>query len=84
MLTTVASTREPSQITVPIPRFDDLIDMVGRCRGQIFTTLDLMKDYQQIKMSLESKDKTAFTCHVRVCVSVRLELSYKKSFSYVE
>ena len=48
----------------PIPRIDDLIDMVGRCRGQIFTTLDLMKGYHQINMSPESKDKTAFTCHL--------------------
>ena len=48
----------------PIPRTDDLIDMIGRCRGQIFTTLDLMKGYHQIKMSPESKDKTAFTCHL--------------------
>ena len=48
----------------PIPRIDDLIDMVGQCRGQIFTTLDLMKGYHHIKMSPESKDKTAFTCHL--------------------
>ena len=47
----------------PIPRIDDLIDMVDRCRGQIYTTLDLMKGYHQIKMSPESTDKTAFTCH---------------------
>ena len=47
-----------------IPRIDDLIDIVGHCRGQIFTTLDLIKGYHQIKMSPESKDKTAFTCHL--------------------
>ena len=34
----------------PIPRIDDLIDMVGHCKGQIFTALDLMKEYHQIKM----------------------------------
>ena len=38
--------------------------MIGRCRGKVFTTLDLMKGYHQIKMSSESKDKTAFTCHL--------------------
>ena len=63
-MTTVASTREPSQITTHPYRIDNLIYMVGQCRGQIFTTLDLMKGYQQIKMSLESKDKTVFTCHL--------------------
>ena len=47
----------------PIPRIDDLIDMVGRCKGKVFTTLDLMKGYHQIRMHSESKDKTAFTCH---------------------
>ena len=29
----------------PFPRIDDLIDVVGCCKGQIFTTLDLMKGY---------------------------------------
>ena len=48
----------------PIPRIDDLIDMVGRCKGKVFTTLDLMKGYHQIRMHSESKEKTAFTCHM--------------------
>ena len=48
----------------PIPRIDDLIDMVGRCKGKFFTTLDLMKGYHQIRMEEESKTKTAFTCHL--------------------
>ena len=48
----------------PIPRIDDLIDAVGRCKGKIFTTLDLMKGYHQIKMAPDSRDKTAFTCHL--------------------
>ena len=48
----------------PIPRIDDLIDMVGRCEGKVFTTLDLMKDYHQIRMHSGSKEKAAFTCHM--------------------
>ena len=48
----------------PIPRIDDLIDMVGQCKGKVFTTLDLMKGYNQIRMHSASKDKTAFTCHM--------------------
>ena len=48
----------------PIPRIDDLIDTVGRCGGKIFSTLDLMKGYHHIKMTSESKEKTAFTCHL--------------------
>ena len=38
--------------------------MIGHCRGKVFTTLDLMKGYHQIKLRSESKDKTAFTCHL--------------------
>ena len=48
----------------PIPRIDDLIDLVGRCQGRVFTTLDLMKGYHQIRMHPDSKDTTAFTCHM--------------------
>ena len=48
----------------PIPRIDDLIDLVWRCQGRVFTTLDLMKGYHQIRMHPDSKDKTAFTCHM--------------------
>ena len=48
----------------PMPRIDDLIDLVGRCKGKVFTTLDLMKGYHQIRMHSESKEKTAFACHV--------------------
>ena len=48
----------------PIPQIDDLIDTVGHCQGRVFTTLDLMKRYHQIRMHPESKDKTAFTCHM--------------------
>ena len=48
----------------PIPRIDDLIDTIGRCHGKIFTTLDLLKGYHQIKMAPDSKEKTAFTCHL--------------------
>ena len=48
----------------PIPRIDDLIDMVGRCKGTFFTTLDLMKGYHHIRMEEESRTKTTFTCHL--------------------
>ena len=47
----------------PMPRIDELIDTVGKCRGRYFTSLDLMKGYHQVKMAEGSKDKTAFICH---------------------
>ena len=53
--------RETIPDQYPIPRIDNLIDTVGRYKGKIFTTLDLMKGYHQVKMAPESQNKTAFT-----------------------
>ena len=38
--------------------------MMGRQKGQWFTTLDLMKGYHQIRMDPDSKSKAEFTCHM--------------------
>ena len=43
---------------IPIPRIDESIDLVGQCGGKVFTTLDLMKWYHQIKSCSEFKEKT--------------------------
>ena len=48
----------------PIPRIDELIDMVGRNKPKIFKSLDLMRGYHQVKMDDDSKHKTAFVCHM--------------------
>ena len=48
----------------PIPRIDELIDLVGRSKPKIFTSLDLMRGYHQVKMDDDSKHKTAFVCHL--------------------
>ena len=48
----------------PIPRIDEIIDTIGRQKGTVFTSLDLMKGYHQVKVAEESKCKTAFTCHM--------------------
>ena len=47
----------------PIPRIDELIDRVGRCKAKVFSALDLMKGYHQVKVKSEDKQKTAFVCH---------------------
>ena len=44
--------------TYPLPRIDDLLDQLGHC--QYFSTLDLASGYWQIRMSPESREKTAF------------------------
>ena len=44
--------------TFPLPRIDDLLDQLGR--SHYFTTLDLASGYWQIKVSPESREKTAF------------------------
>lgn len=47
----------------PIPRIDELIDRVGKSRAKVFSALDLIKGYPQVKMKEEDKQKTAFVCH---------------------
>ena len=48
----------------PMPRIDELVDMVGRRQPTVFSSLDLMRGYHQVKMSEDAKPKTAFTCHL--------------------
>ena len=48
----------------PIPRIDNLVDAIGRRKGKVFSSLDLMKGYHQVRMADTSKWKTAFTCHM--------------------
>ena len=48
----------------PIPRLDEMIDTIGRQKGKVFTSLDLMKGYHQVKVAEDCKCKTAFTCHM--------------------
>ena len=42
----------------PLPRIDDLLDQLGQ--SHYFSTLDLASGYWQIRMHLDSVDKTAF------------------------
>ena len=39
----------------PIPRIDELIDQVGACKAKVFSALDLMKGYHQVKVREEDK-----------------------------
>ena len=48
----------------PMPRVDELVDAIGHQKGKYFSTLDMMKGYHQVKMEEQSKQKTAFTCHL--------------------
>ena len=45
--------------TYPLPRIDDLLDQLGDSR--YFSTLDLVSGYWQIRLSPNSKEKTAFS-----------------------
>ena len=47
------------QDTFPLPRIDDLLDQLGKCK--YFSTLDLASGYWQIKVAPTSREKTAFT-----------------------
>lgn len=44
--------------TYPLPRIDDLLDQMGQCH--YYSTLDLASEYWQIRVSPESREKTAF------------------------
>ena len=45
----------------PLPRIDDTLDLLAG--SMYFTTLDLASGYWQVKMSEESREKTAFTTY---------------------
>ena len=47
--------------TFPLPRIDDLLDLLGDAK--YFTTLDLASGYWQVKMAQFAKEKTAFVTH---------------------
>ena len=48
----------------PMPRIDEIVDMVGCTKPKVFSSLDLMRGYHQVKMAEDSKHKTEFTCHL--------------------
>ena len=53
----------------PLPRVDDTLDMLSQTR--YFSMLDLAARYWQVKMDMDSQEKTAFnTCsgHYEFCV----------------
>ena len=41
----------------------ELLDAIGNQKVVCFTALDLMRGYHQVKMTEESKEKTAFVYH---------------------
>ena len=47
--------------TFPLPRIDDLLDQLDKCK--YFSTLDLASGYWQVQMHPNSREKTAFITH---------------------
>ena len=44
----------------PIPRCDDLLELVGNTKAKCFSALDLKSGYQHVEVDEESKQKAAF------------------------
>ncbi len=47
-------------VQFPLPRFEDVLDCIGQSKATVYSTLDCASGFWQIKMSEESKHKTAF------------------------
>ncbi len=48
----------------PLPTLDTVIDSISQNRPKIFSTLDMISGYYQIKLTDESKEKSAFSTHM--------------------
>ena len=55
----------------PIPRIHKLIETIGQQGRKLFTSLDLMRRYYQVKVAEQAKNKTAFMCHKRLSTIAR-------------
>ena len=51
----------------PLPRIDDTLDLLSKAK--FFTTLDLASGYWQVKMHMESREKTGL-CHMVWTLSI--------------
>ena len=54
----------------PLPHIQDTLDTLYG--NNLFTTLDLLKGYHQIEVEEGSREKTAFTTHIRLFQYIRL------------
>ncbi|CAC5380701.1 unnamed protein product [Mytilus coruscus] len=63
----------------PIVQMDDIVDMLGEAKAKIYTTVDMFNGYHQIKLDLETKHKTALTCHEGVLEFNRLPFGLSNS-----
>ena len=56
----------------PLPRPDELLDQIGRCKPKFVTTLDMPQGYHQIPMAKDAIEKTACICHMGLFEYLRL------------
>ena len=59
--------RKLNKVTVrmqqPLPKMEDVIDMIGNAAPKIYSVLDLASGFWQIPLHPDSKEKTAFITH---------------------
>lgn len=61
----------------PLPKIDELLDQLGKTR--VFSTLDLLQGFHQIKLTENAIPKTAFTTHLGLFEYTRMPFGLKNA-----
>ncbi len=63
----------------PLPTLDTVIDSLSQTHPKIFSTLDMASGYYQIKLTDESKEKSAFSTHLGAFQFIRMSNGLKSA-----
>jgi hypothetical protein len=66
-------------VTHPLPRLDDVFDVIGQANVTIYTNLDLTSAYFQLGLYEKSKQKTAFITHDNLYQFKRMSYGLKNT-----
>ena len=66
----------------PLPHIQDTLDTLYG--NNLFTNLDLLKGYHQMEVEENSREKTAFTIHIRLFQYIRLPFGLTNAPAFFE